>query len=139
MQPPSPAVASPHPRAPQGGWRNLARAALALEASSYRPIASVSNITAPVFYVTATKDGLCPQEVIAAAVAATPAARQLVMDCTHFDVYRGPEFEEVVAAETEFLLQHLAPGSGGGGGGGGGEAAAGGAGAEAEAPAHEEL
>jgi pimeloyl-ACP methyl ester carboxylesterase len=93
----------------QGGWRNQARAAFGLEASSYRPIESVPHVTAPVLYITAVKDTLCPQEAIQAAVASTPRARQIVMPCTHFDVYRGKEFEQVVEAETAFLLEHLAP------------------------------
>lgn len=128
----------PAPRlASQGGWRNQARAMFALEASSYRPIASVSNITAPVLYITAVKDALCPHEVIAAAVSATPRARQMIMPCTHFDVYRGKEFEEVAEAEVAFLLEHLAPG---GGGAGGAAPAAGRAAAErAGGGGHEEL
>ncbi|KAI8472280.1 MAG: alpha/beta-hydrolase [Monoraphidium minutum] len=132
---------SKHPKVYQGGWRNQARAVFALEASSYRPIASVANITAPVLYVTATKDALCPQDVIARAVQATRNAVQLVMDCTHFDVYRGAELEEVAAEEERFLLQHLAPSGGGGGarGGGGGDAGGGGGAAGGAAEGHEEL
>ncbi|GBF88090.1 hypothetical protein Rsub_00802 [Raphidocelis subcapitata] len=124
-----------HPKVYQGGWRNQARAAWALEASRYRPIASVPSITAPVLYITATTDSLCPPDVIAAAVAATPNARQKVMECTHFDVYNGQRFEDAVAAELEFLAEHLLPG-------GRAPAAAAAAAAEAGADgegAHEEL
>lgn len=39
------------------------------------------------------------------------------MDCNHFDVYTGPEFEEAVAHELAFLLGHLGGGKGASGGG----------------------
>jgi pimeloyl-ACP methyl ester carboxylesterase len=103
-----------------------------LEASRYRPIASVPAITAPVLYITATTDSLCPPDVIAAAVKLTADARQKVMDCTHFDVYNGERFEAAVMEETAFFLQHLA-------GGARAAAAAPAPAVEAAARGHEEL
>jgi hypothetical protein len=110
-----------------------------LEAGRYRPIASVPKITAPVLYITATTDSLCPPDVIEEAVKLTPDARQKVMDCTHFDVYNGERFEVAIKEELGFLLQHLAGGApaaraAAGGGSGSGAAAEGGSGG-----GHEEL
>lgn len=128
---------SKHPKTYQGGWRNQARACWSLEAGRYRPIASVPDITAPVLYITATVDSVCPPDVIAEAVRLTRNARQKVMDCSHFEVYTGDEFEEAVAAEVEFLKEHLAvAGGGGGGGASGGGGGGGGSGAK---KAHDEL
>jgi len=95
----------------------------------------VPSITAPVLYITATTDSLCPPDVIADAVAATQDARQKVMRCTHFDVYNGELFEEAVAEETAFFVQHLAPGTTVGGG----ARAPDGVGAAAEAEAAADL
>lgn len=143
---PAPTRLSPPPRpGPQGGWRNLARAAWGLEASRYRPIASVPRITAPVLYITAVRDSVCPPDVIEAAVAMTKDAAQKVMQCSHFDVYQGQPFEEAVAAEVEFLAAKLGARGGGGGGGGsdgdsGGGGSGGGDGGGAEGGGgHEEL
>jgi pimeloyl-ACP methyl ester carboxylesterase len=118
---------SKHPKVYQGGWRNQARACWALEAGRYRPIASVPDITAPVLYITAETDSLCPPDVIESAVGLTRNARQLVMPCTHFDVYSGEHFEVASAAELEFLLEHL--------GGKGGAAAQSGSGSGKKASA----
>lgn len=90
------------------------------------------DVTAPVLYVTATTDSVCPPDVIQEAVKITKRATQKVMECSHFEVYNGELFEEAVAAEVEFLEAQLLGGGGatasganaaGGGARGGGEEA----------------
>lgn len=94
-----------------GGWRNMARAAYVLEHAvlQYSPIKYVSKIQAPVLYVAATKDILCPYEAIHKAAALTKHAEILAKDCNHFelsaDQYFGPLMEQQVA----FLMQNMKP------------------------------
>jgi pimeloyl-ACP methyl ester carboxylesterase len=89
----------------QGGWRNMGRCRLALEASAYRPITLVPQITAPVMYAAATKDQLCPLDGVKAAVAATPNAQLVTVDTNHFQVYSGGALEYLSAKYVEFFRQ----------------------------------
>eukprot|EP00775_Hariotina_reticulata_P003758 gene3758-4017_t len=61
---------SKHPPIYQGGWHNLARAALALEmfVHKYSPIRFVPHIKCPILFVAATQDVLCPVDQVYKAV-----------------------------------------------------------------------
>jgi predicted alpha/beta hydrolase len=56
-----------HPPSLLGGWKNLAPARTLLMMSMYNPIESVPGVAAPVLFVGASQDTLCPAEVIQAA------------------------------------------------------------------------
>uniref|UniRef100_A0A383W7U6 Serine aminopeptidase S33 domain-containing protein n=1 Tax=Tetradesmus obliquus TaxID=3088 RepID=A0A383W7U6_TETOB len=94
-----------HPAKKQGGWRNLGRCRLALEASAYRPIALLPQITAPVLFAAATKDQLCPLDGVKAAVAVTPNAQLVTVDTNHFQVYSGEALEYLSEKYVEFFRQ----------------------------------
>jgi pimeloyl-ACP methyl ester carboxylesterase len=89
----------------QGGWRNMGRCRLALEASGYRPITVLPQITAPVLYAAATKDTLCPIDGVKAAVEVTPNAQLVTVDTNHFQVYSGEALKYLSRKYVAFFRQ----------------------------------
>jgi cephalosporin-C deacetylase-like acetyl esterase len=53
-----------HPQAYLGGWENRAPARTLLYISRYSPIKSVQNVKAPILFIGATEDTLCPIEYV---------------------------------------------------------------------------
>jgi pimeloyl-ACP methyl ester carboxylesterase len=98
-----------------GGWQNRAPARLALLVGSYSPIDSVTSIEAPVLFVAATKDALCPAPLVAKAHAAcgyggrnvSGACELLNVDCGHFGLYVGKPFDQAAGAMLSFFKKHL--------------------------------
>eukprot|EP00878_Enallax_costatus_P042623 GHUV01050046.1.p1 GENE.GHUV01050046.1~~GHUV01050046.1.p1 ORF type:complete len:359 (+),score=112.34 GHUV01050046.1:566-1642(+) len=97
------------PKTPQGGWKNMARAAYAAEHFFFKtsPIKHVHNIAAPVLYAGANKDTLCPMDVIHRAVALTPQAELYAADCDHFELFTPQHMPGLQAKQLEFLLKHV--------------------------------
>lgn len=99
---------SKHPTRYLGGWRNLAPARTAGILSLYNPKTVVRDIAAPVLFIAATKDTLCPVEPIrqAAEEVMDKANSAIVeIDCGHFDVYQGEAFTQGTAAMLAFLAK----------------------------------
>eukprot|EP00879_Flechtneria_rotunda_P024322 GHRR01025778.1.p1 GENE.GHRR01025778.1~~GHRR01025778.1.p1 ORF type:complete len:296 (+),score=103.70 GHRR01025778.1:683-1570(+) len=92
-----------HPAKYQGGWRNMARCKLALEVGNYRPINFVPQITAPVLYIAATKDKLCPVDEVQAAANITANGQLVAVDKSHFQVYSGDALEYLLDKQVYFL------------------------------------
>ncbi|EFJ45464.1 hypothetical protein VOLCADRAFT_94145 [Volvox carteri f. nagariensis] len=132
----APVLPPPHswPRLPpayvkSGGWRPVVLARFALETSSYSPIKSVPRITAPVLFISALRDQLCPPELVRRAAALLPVgagssnsnssvgrgsgsgsgAELVELDCTHFDIYLGEHLVSVLEATVSFLTRQLLP------------------------------
>ena len=93
----------------QGGWQNLARASFYLEMliSKYSPIKFVPSIEAPIMFIAATNDGLCPHDVVEAASKLAPNGRMLSRNATHFELYRGALFDGIIHEQITFLQMHL--------------------------------
>jgi hypothetical protein len=93
----------------QGGWKNLARAAYSVEHALFKtsPIKHVHSISAPVLYMGANKDTLCPMEVIKRAVALTPIAELYAADCDHFELFTPQHMPGLQQRQLQFLLQHV--------------------------------
>ncbi|KXZ52755.1 hypothetical protein GPECTOR_8g146 [Gonium pectorale] len=93
----------------QGGWQPRILARFTLETSSYSPIASVPSIAAPVLFVAAAEDVLCPVGLVRRAAGLVPGGNASVVElsCTHFDAYRGEHFQAAAAAMVRFLEQRL--------------------------------
>lgn len=81
----------------------MGRCKLALEVSSYRPIALLPKIKVPVLYAAATKDDLCPIAGVKAALQVTPNGQMVTVDSKHFQVYSGEPFDYLIGKYTEFL------------------------------------
>ncbi|KAF6259936.1 alpha/beta-hydrolase [Scenedesmus sp. NREL 46B-D3] len=98
-----------HPKQPQGGWVNLARAAYSAEHALFKtsPIKHVHAIIAPVLYMGANKDTLCPMDAIKRAVALTPTAELYAVDCDHFELFTPQHMPGLQRRQLEFLLQHV--------------------------------
>eukprot|EP00775_Hariotina_reticulata_P009556 gene9556-9718_t len=96
---------SKHPPQKQGGWRNLARCSLALEVSSYRPITLLHKIKAPVLFIAAAQDKLCPAAEVEKAAAKTPHAKFVAVDCGHFDVYSGQPLQHLMDEMVAFYKE----------------------------------
>lgn len=97
-----------HPPKKVGGWMNLVRAGLVLELSRYNPIQYVKHIQAPVLFVSSLRDHLCPPGVVReAATKMGDQATLMEVEGSHFDVYLGETYEQVVAGQVVFLKQHL--------------------------------
>lgn len=103
-----------------GGWRNRAPARLALKVGSYNPIDRVALIDAPVLFVAATNDALCPASLVAAAYDACGGSTRgrhgvsggkcelLNVDCGHFGLYAGAPFDQAAGAMLAFFKKYLA-------------------------------
>jgi len=92
----------------QGGWKNMARAAYSAEHTLFKtsPIKYVHNIKAPVLYMGATKDTLCPMSVIEKAVGLTPKAELYAADCSHFELFTGEHLPALQQRQLDWLLEH---------------------------------
>jgi len=98
-----------------GGWLNKAPARLALLIGSYSPIDSVAYVEAPILFVAASEDTLCPASLVAAAHRecgyggrnVTGACELLTVDCGHFGLYAGSPFNEAAGAMLKFFKKHL--------------------------------
>eukprot|EP00775_Hariotina_reticulata_P004853 gene4853-5100_t len=97
-----------HPKIPQGGWQNMARAAYSAEHTLFKtsPIKYVHDIKAPVLYMGATKDTLCPMSVIEKAVDLTPKAELYAAECSHFELFTGEHLPALQQRQLDWLLEH---------------------------------
>lgn len=67
------------------------------------------QITAPVLYIAAEKDELCPPQLIekAKGLCQSPASRVVHVDCSHFEIYAGQPFKEASEAMIQHFTSHL--------------------------------
>ena len=97
---------SKHPKTYLGDWKNLAPARTLLFMSRYNPINEIPKLTVPVLMIGASNDDLCPVSTIEKAFNALQPNRNhrlVTKECTHFDVYVGPVYEELKAEMIKFL------------------------------------
>ncbi|GIL46824.1 hypothetical protein Vafri_3701 [Volvox africanus] len=104
-----------------GGWRPVILSRFTLETSSYSPIKSVPRVTAPVMFISALRDQLCPAEQVRKAAELLPTSNnnsrggsssrgELVeLDCTHFDAYLGEHLVAATESMVQFLRRHMQP------------------------------
>eukprot|EP00955_Chlamydomonas_euryale_P030159 317791-Chlamydomonas_euryale.AAC.3 len=92
----------------QGGWVPWVPARLALEISQYSPQKDLPRVAAPVLFVAARRDTLCPADIVRrAAAACAPRCRLLEYDVSHFGLYGGHAFEDAARRMAEFYLEHM--------------------------------
>jgi len=95
---------------PKGSdWRNECPARVMLSLPFYRPIRHARRIKCPALIACALRDSLIPEHAVRALASRIENVRLLALQAGHFDVYYGRLFEELVAAEGEFLRAALKP------------------------------
>lgn len=100
---------SKHPDVYLGGWANLASAKQLLFMSQYNPINHVTAIDVPVLMIGASDDTLCPIDLIRSAFSLLPTLpsankhRFIEVNGSHFDVYGGKVFDQIIRDMTLFL------------------------------------
>ncbi|MGE0608492.1 MAG: alpha/beta hydrolase [Pirellulales bacterium] len=86
---------------------NHCPARVCLTSMFYRATKSAQRVRCPALVVLAEKDQLIPPDVVRKAAAKMDSAEVVGLPLDHFEHYQGAAFEEVVALQTEFLLQTL--------------------------------
>ncbi len=92
-----------------GRFRERAAARIALFIGLYSPRRSARRIKAPLLVVAAAADSIAPAKGAIAAAKAAPRGELIEYEGGHFDYYKGPGFERIVADELAFLDKHLQP------------------------------
>jgi pimeloyl-ACP methyl ester carboxylesterase len=82
---------------------NVVAARIALQMPFYSPGRRANRITTPTLVQIALKDTVTPVEVAQKAAGRIPRAEVLTYDCSHFEPYLDPYFEEVVGAQIDFV------------------------------------
>ena len=91
-------------------WPNRMSAGMLLTLALYRPGLKADKVAAPILFVVAATDSICPPaDVEAAAARAGKNATVLRLETGHFEIYVDDWFAQGSAAQTAFLTEHLAP------------------------------
>lgn len=93
---------------PGSNWRNETAARVALRVGTYRPVARASSITCPALFTIAEDDAITPPDLALRACAAVPHSELRRYPGGHFDLYVPPQFDQVVADQSDFLVRVLA-------------------------------
>ncbi|CAN0428434.1 unnamed protein product [Phaeothamnion confervicola] len=73
----------------------------------YSPKTYVPKVRAPILFVAASNDELCPAAAVHKAAADAADAEVAVVDGTHFSLYMGPALAETLGRMTAFLKEKL--------------------------------
>ena len=88
-------------------WENACPARVALQVPRYRLITSAPEVDAPVFLTIATEDRIVPPPAAERLSRRLAHVELLQLDCGHFGVYTGDQFERAVDEQAGFLDRHL--------------------------------
>jgi dienelactone hydrolase len=86
---------------------NDVAARIALRVPFYSPGRRASDITAPTLVQLAKHDDVTPYAKAQKIVARIPKGEVLSYDCTHFEPYLDPHFEQIVSDQIQFLQRHV--------------------------------
>lgn len=86
---------------------NFVAARIGLMIGSYNPVRDASGVECPLLVVVAEGDSITPPGPARKMAERAPRGELVAVPGGHFEAYFGPTFEQVVAAETEFLANHL--------------------------------
>lgn len=90
--------------------QNKVAARVFLSLPFWFPGDSAPRIQAPTLIVAAEKDGLIPVKKVREVAKSVPNGEYVELPgANHFSPYTGPVFEQVVARQTAFFVQHLKP------------------------------
>jgi len=89
-------------------WREDFVPGVALALPLYRPGRSAKDVECPVLIQVCSNDSITPPGPAIDAAAQAPKGELITYaGLSHFDIYRGEDFERAVADQTEFLMRHL--------------------------------
>jgi dienelactone hydrolase len=86
---------------------NSVAARVALRVPFYSPGRRVGQITAPTLVQLAKHDDVTPYAKAQKIVARIPKGEVLSYDCSHFEPYLDPHFEQIVSDQIQFLQHHV--------------------------------
>jgi uncharacterized protein len=86
---------------------NDVAARIALRVPLYSPGRHASKITAPTLVQLATRDDVTPYAKARKIVSRIPKGEVKSYDCTHFEPYLDPHFEQIVTDQIDFLNRHV--------------------------------
>ena len=86
---------------------NDVAARIALRVPFYSPGRHAADITAPTLVQLAKHDDVTPYAKAQKIVARIPKGEVLSYDCTHFEPYLDPHFEQIVSDQIQFLQRHV--------------------------------
>ena len=86
---------------------NDVAARVALRVPLYSPARHVSAITAPTLVQLARKDDVTPYAKALDVAHRIPNGEVLSYDCSHFEPYLAPHFEQIITDQIDFLDRHL--------------------------------
>ncbi|CAN0106617.1 unnamed protein product [Ascophyllum nodosum] len=98
-----------HPSVYLGGWRNQACARVGAMVGLYSPIKALPEVKAPILFVGAEKDELCPADTVREAAKLVPDAKLSIHNVTHFDIYLGDALQIILKDMGDFLEEHFKP------------------------------
>ncbi len=94
---------------PASSWRNEAAARIVLRVGLYRPGRRADQIACPILYAIAEDDVITPAAFAQDAAERAPRSEVRRYPGGHFDIYRGPQFDQAIADQLDFLERHLLP------------------------------
>lgn len=90
-----------------GGWDNRCAARIVLTVLGYRPITAAADVDCPTLVVEAEADQIVPGGTVDRLVDRLDDVERVRYPVTHFDVFTGDPFEDVVGRNEAFLSRHL--------------------------------
>jgi len=88
-------------------WRNEVPARICMTITMYRPIMYARKITCPVLVIYAQKDSLIDAKVVEKTASRIRNAEVVSLPVSHFEVYTGELFEQLVEKQAQFLSHYL--------------------------------
>lgn len=92
---------------PESAWENAIPARSLLLGGDYRPVVSAASIACPALLVAGEKDAGVPLASVETTAKAMKNATLFTFPGDHFDVYYGPELNEIVQRQREFIRQAI--------------------------------
>jgi dienelactone hydrolase len=88
-------------------WKNEVPARICMTITMYRPIMYARKITCPVLVIYAQKDSLISARVVEKTASRIRNAEVVSLPVSHFEVYTGELFEQLVEKQAQFLSRYL--------------------------------
>jgi dienelactone hydrolase len=88
-------------------WKNEVPARICMTITMYRPIMYARKITCPVLIIYAQKDSLIAAKVVEKTASRIRNVEVVSLPVSHFEVYTGELFEQLVEKQAQFLSRYL--------------------------------
>jgi pimeloyl-ACP methyl ester carboxylesterase len=88
-------------------WKNKIPAKIFLMLLIYSPLLKAKKVKCPALVIGARHDSLIPYQAVMWTAARIKKGEFILLDCNHFQPYKGEWFERNIKAEIDFLKRHL--------------------------------